>query len=190
MDQFNQYRTELSVKAKNGINFILAASFIWLLISAVWYQDFSFYNKSIFTFYISALFMPLTWVLGKLLKTAWIIKDNPLDALGLWLNFAQLFYFPFLFFILSEMPEYFIMTMVIITGGHFFPYSWFYNTPIFAWVAGISSAGAYILGTLLQPEDFYWIPLCFTILLLIMAALLHQDYLKKASQPKAEYASK
>ena len=60
----------------------------------------------------------------------------------MWLNLAQLFYFPFLFFILRDNPTYFVMTYVIITGAHFFPYAWFYDEIGYAIFAGIISVGA------------------------------------------------
>ena len=71
---------------------------------------------------------------------------------GLWLNFAQLFYFPFLVFILLAYPEYFIMTYAIITGAHFFPYAWYYKSAPYAIMAGIISVGAMVLGLFLSPE--------------------------------------
>ena len=91
-------RIDLSVKSKNGIDFTLSAGIVWIIISWVWKLDFKSYDKSVFTFIIGALMMPLAFFLSKLFKTTWTNKDNPLQPLGLWLNFSQLFYFPFLIF--------------------------------------------------------------------------------------------
>jgi len=82
---------------------------------------FSSYDKSIFTFIIGSLMLPLALLISKFTKAEWSIKDNPLQPLALWLNLSQLFYFPFLVFILLQQPDYFVMTYVIITGAHFFP---------------------------------------------------------------------
>lgn len=135
--ELNQLRLELALKAKNGIDFILAASIIWLMISYVWTLPYSDYNKSVITFIIGGLMLPVAWGLSKLLNTSWTIKNTPLQPLGLWLNFAQLFYFPFLILILLKSPQYFVMTYVIITGAHFSPYAWYYNEKSFAIMAGV-----------------------------------------------------
>ncbi len=172
---FDQLRIELSVKAKNGIDFITAASIVWLAISYIWTLNITPYNQSILTFCIGAVMLPLAGLFSKFFKTSWKIKGNPLEPLGLWLNFAQLFYFPFLFFTLSKMPEYFVMVYVIITGAHFFPYSWYYKNKLYAISAGVISIGAFLLGTLL-PDKIYLIPLLTSFYLIAMAILLYFDF--------------
>ena len=84
------------------MDFIISASIIWFAIAFVWTLPYSAYDRSIITFMVGAPMLPLAWLLSKILKTEWTIKNNLLDPLGLWLNFAQLFYFPFLFFVLSK----------------------------------------------------------------------------------------
>ncbi len=124
-DNLDALRIELSTKSKNGLDFTLSACIIWAAIAYLWTFPYTPYNKSILTFIVGSLMLPLALFFSKLLKTIWTNKDNPLQPLGLWLNFAQLFYFPFLIFTLIKMPEYFVMVYVIITGAHFFPYAWF-----------------------------------------------------------------
>jgi len=119
-EKLDELRNELSVKAKNGIDFTLAASIIWLVIVFLWRLDFKPYDKSIFVFIAGGPLLPMAFLFSKILKTNWKNKDNPLQPLGLWLNIAQIFYFPFLIFILIMMPEYFIMTFAIITGAQHF----------------------------------------------------------------------
>lgn len=128
---------------------------------------------------IGALMLPLAFLLSKVFKTTWAIKNNPLDSLGLWFNFSQLFYFPFLFFILFKMPDHFTMAYVIITGGHFFLYSWYYKNNLYASAAGVSTVGALILGLRLSSDNMFLIPLFFGLLLTILAILLYVDYKKK-----------
>lgn len=177
--QFDKLRIELSIKAKNGLDFTCSASIIWLAISYIWTLSNTPYNKSILTFYVGIIMLPLAFLLSKVFKTTWTIKSNPLQPLGLWLNFAQLFYFPFLFFTLSKMPDYFAMVYVIVTGGHFFPYSWFYKNSLFAIAAGISVVGALFLGINLPADKVYIIPLFFSSVLAILTVLLYFDYKRK-----------
>ncbi|ALM06606.1 hypothetical protein SB49_01340 [Sediminicola sp. YIK13] len=178
----NQLKLELSLKAKNGLDFILAATLIWLIITFVWTLPFSSYDKSVLTFIVGGLMLPLAFVMSKILKTQWKIKDNPLQPLGLWLNIAQLFYFPFLIFILIYLPDYFIMGYVIITGAHFFPYALFYNELGFAIMGGIISFGALLLALWATPEQMYLIGIFIASCLAVLALLLYSSYKgKKAS---------
>jgi len=180
LKEMTQLRLELSVRAKNGIDFILAASLVWIAITYVWTLPYPSYNKSIITFMVGGVMMPLAILFSKLLKTEWTIKLNPLQPLGLWLNFAQLFYFPFLVFVLIKMPDHFVMVYVIITGAHFFPYAWFFKSVAYAIAAGVISVGALLLGLFLTLENYYLIPLFLSVSLLILAASLFLNYKSRA----------
>ena len=167
--EFHELKRELKVKAKSGVDFILSAGILWCLIAYIWTLDFSSYNLSILTFIVGALLLPMAFGMSKILKTEWKLKDNPLQPLGLWLNFAQLIYFPFLIFILLRDADYFIMTYAIITGSHLFPYAWFYDEIAYAAGAIIISAGALLLALNLDKETMFFIPLFTSMILLILA---------------------
>ena len=167
-----QLKLELAVKAKSGLDFILSATIVWSVIAYIWTLPMETYNKSIYTFYVGVVMLPLAFLLSKVLKTTWKIKTNPLDPLGLWLNFAQLFYFPFLFFFLGENPTYFVMAYVIITGAHFFPYAWFFDEIGYAFAAGVSSLGAYLIAVNVAPEQMYLVPLFMSGCLALLAVRL------------------
>ena len=165
-------RWELSIKAKNGIDFILAASIIWLVIAYIWTLEIDAYNKSILTLIAVGLMFPLSLSFSRFFKTKWKDKYNPLQALGLWLSASQMLYFPFMIFTLIEMPDYFVMVYAIIYGAHLFPYAWFYKVAYYAVFAGITSTGALLLG-LLQPDRIYLIPVLMSISLIILFVLLY-----------------
>ncbi len=172
-------RADLSIKAKNGLNFILAATIVWLAITYVWALPYSIASRAILTFYVGGIMLPLAWLFSKVLKTSWNLPDNPLQPLGLWLNFAQLAYFPILFFVYFKHTEHFLMVYVIITGAHFLPYAWFYNTRSFAVMAVLISVGAMWLGLVLPVQQIYLIPLFMSGALLILAAWITLDYRAK-----------
>jgi len=177
--KLDELRNELSVKSKNGIDFTLAASIIWLVIVFLWRLEFKPYDKAAFVFIAGGPLLPLAFLFSKLLKTNWKNKDNPLQPLGIWLNFAQLFYFPFLVFTMIKMPEYFIMTYAIITGGHLFPYAWFYRTNWYAIFAAIIVLGSLYLGLRLPNEKMYFVALFTSISLFMLTICLYFDTLKK-----------
>ncbi|EDP72771.1 hypothetical protein FBALC1_16757 [Flavobacteriales bacterium ALC-1] len=177
--EIERLKKELSIKAKNGVDFILAASIIWIGITFIWTLSNSAYNKSIFTFIVGGPLLPLAYIFSKVFKTQWKIKENPIQPLGLWLNFAQLFYFPFLILILIKSPEYFVTTYAIITGAHLFPYAWFYNEKSYAIIAGIISIGALLIQLNTSPSTIYYVPLFTAVMLLILAISIYKSYLKK-----------
>ncbi len=179
---FHKLHFELSVKAKNGIDFIVAAAIIWLAITFVWTLGISSYNKSVLTFIVGGFMLPLAFLFSKVFKTEWTVKNNPLQPLGLWLNFAQLFYFPFLVFTLIKMPDYFVMVYAIITGAHFFPYAWYYKVMPYAIMAGVISIGALLFGLILSSENMYIVSLFMSGCLVLLAALVYFSYRQRISE--------
>lgn len=166
---FTQLKTELQLKARKGIDFITAATVVWLLIYGIWSLENPAFSKSIFTFMIGAILLPLAFGFSKLFKTQWKIEGNPLQPLGLWLNFAQLIYFPFLFFLLFNHPEYFIMGYAIITGAHLFPYAWLYGEIGYAVGAVLISLGSYAMSFSLP----IYIPLYTSLVLFLLVIRIY-----------------
>ena len=178
-EELGGLRTELSIKAKNGIDFTLAASVIWLVFAFLWTLNVNTYYKSIYVFMASAPLFPLALLFSKILKTNWKIPNNPLQPLGLWLNFAQFFYFPIMFFAMIKMPEYFILFFAIITGAHLFPYGWFYKTKWYSVISGIIVVGSLLLGLNLSFERMYLVALFTSASLFILTSFLYFDSIKK-----------
>jgi hypothetical protein len=177
--ELDALRNDLSLKAKNGIDFTIAATIIWALIAYIWSLKGDSYNKAVLVFIAGAPLLPLAFGLSKVLKTQWKIEDNPLQPLGLILNFAQLFYFPFLIFVLLRHPDYFVMTYAIITGAHFFPYSWFYKTISYAIVAGLISLGSLLIALNVAVENQYYVGVWVSACLLVLTFGLVGDYRRK-----------
>ena len=165
-------KLELAINAKSGIDFIISAAIVWSAIAYIWTLPKEPYSKSILTFYVGVTMLPLALLLSKILKTKWTTKTNPLQPLGMWLNLAQLFYFPFLFFILKDNPTYFIMTYVIITGAHFFPYAWFYDEIGYAIFAGIISIGAFVVAINVNTDEMHLVALYMVVCLLLLTVWL------------------
>jgi hypothetical protein len=180
-NDLDQLRLDLTLKAKNGLNFILAAAIIWSLITYIWTLPYTAGGRGTLTFIVGGLMLPLAWLFSKLIHTEWSIQNNPLQPLGLWLNVAQLAYFPILIFVYLKHTDHFIMVYVIITAAHFLPYAWFYNTLAFAVMSIAISVGAMWLGLILSPQQTYLIPLFMVVSLLVLAIWLFIDYQKKNS---------
>jgi hypothetical protein len=178
-DSLDRFRLELSVKAKNGVNFIVAAAVVWALIAWIWSLPLTAQGKSLLMFMSGAIMLPLAWLFSKAFRTQWSVPGNPLQPLGLWLNFAQLFYFPILFFVYARNPAQTVMVYVVITGAHLFPYAWYYQARAYAVMAGVISVGAMVLALAITEErQLYLLPVFMVASLVVLSLLIHRAYLR------------
>jgi len=174
--EFTALHLEVSVKAKNGLDFIVAASIVWTAITFIWTLPNSPGTNGFITLLVGTALLPLAWLFSRVFGTTWRIVHNPLQPLGLWLNFAQLFYFPILLFIYSKHPAYFIMTYGIITSAHFFPYAWFYKAKPYAVMAGVSTVGCLLIGVRTSGATLYLVPAFMVGALVVLSGLLYVSY--------------
>jgi hypothetical protein len=174
-----EVKNELSVKSKNGIAFLLAGTIIWTIITVVFLQPLGIKEKNIFLFYSTGLTFPLAIMISKVIKADWKNKDNPLSKLGLYLNLAQLMYFPIIFWAFVTNPTNMVLFFAIITGAHFFPFGWLYNTKVYFFMAPIISIINLVIGLTLAGEKLWLLPFTMVIFLLFLNILLYIDYKKK-----------
>ena len=172
-------RNELSVIGKNGIGFLLSAVFIWSIITVIFAQSIEIYQKNIYMLFSTGLMFPLSVGISQFIKADWKLKNNQIGNLGLYLNLAQIIYFPILFWGIINSPNDAIMLFAIITGAHFFPYGWFYNAKPYYIMAPIMSFFIMFLGLYLNGENLWLISFSMVILLLVIILWLYLDYKRK-----------
>ena len=177
--EVNEIRNELSVKAKNGIGFLLAAIVIWSIITIIFLLPVDIQQKNIYMLITTGIMFPLSIGMSTMIKADWQLKNNPIGNLGLIFNFAQLIYFPILFFGMITNPEDAIIFFAIITGAHFFPYGWFYNAKPYYIMAPIIAVIIMMLGLYLNEEQLWVISLSVVVLFLLLIFLLIINYKKK-----------
>jgi hypothetical protein len=177
--KLNEVRNELSVRGKNGIGFLFSAIVIWSIITIIFLQSIDMYQKNIYMLFSTGLMFPLSVGISTIIKADWKLKNNPLGNLGLYLNLAQIIYFPILFWGIIKSPNDAIIFFAIITGAHFFPYGWFYNAKAFYVMAPMISVVVMFLGMYLNEENLWLVPFSMVILLLFLILWLHLDYKRK-----------
>lgn len=171
-------RNTFSIRGKNGIAFLLSASVIWSIITFIFSQSIEINQKNIFMMFSTGLMFPLSLGISKLLKADWKFNDHDLGILGLYLNLAQIIYFPILFWAMIKSPYDAIMIFAIITGAHFFLYGWFYNAKPYYVAAPIIALGMMFLALYTAIENLWLIPLSMVVSLLILTLFLYLDYRK------------
>ncbi|WP_028402380.1 DUF7010 family protein [Ectobacillus panaciterrae] len=179
-------KNELSVGGKNGIAFLLSASIIWTIITVIFLQPIEIFQKNIFMLFSTGLMFPLSVTMSALIKADWKFKHIPLGSLGLYLNLAQLIYFPILFWAGMKSPNEMVLFFAVIVGAHFFPYGWLYNAKPFYIMAPVISILMLFVGFKIEASMLWLIPMSMVLLLLFLVLLLYMDYKKKvqnSSQP-------
>lgn len=176
----NKMRDRLSVACKNGMGFILAATVIWIGITIIFMQPWDIKEKNIGMLWATGMMFPLALLFSKLIKAEWKVTDNPINQLGLVANLAQLMYFPILFWALAKSPEQMLLFFAIITGAHFFPYGWVYNTRAYYVLAPVISITILIIGWDVGADSLWRIPLMIVLYFLILNVWLWVDYKKKS----------
>src|SRR5690625_1734854 len=171
-------RNALSIRGKNGLPFLMAATIIWLIITVIYFQSaLDIETKNIFLFVSSGLMVPLAVGFATIIRAEWKF-DHPLGNLGLLLNLAQFIYFPIIFWAFIKSPSEMVVFFAIITGAHLLPYGWFYNARAYYFVAHVTALLNFLLS--LQTSISLWfIPLVMTALLVILNICLYVDYKSK-----------
>jgi len=171
-----EIKNDLSINSKNGIPFLLAATIVWTIITLIFIQPFEIYQKNIYMLFSTGLMFPLAIVIAKIIKADWKSDDSPIGDLGLYLNLAQLMYFPIIFWAFAKNPHEMIVFFAVITGAHFFPFGWFYNTKAYYIMAPVISIVVTIISWTLEITSLWLIPLTIVIFLLILIVWLYFDY--------------
>lgn len=176
-----EVKNELSINSKNGISFLLAGAIIWMIITFIFLQPIEMREKNIFMLYSTGLTFPLSIIISKMLKADWKNKENPLSNLALYFNLAQLIYFPILFWAFFKDPTEMVIFFAIITGAHFFPYSWLYNTKVFYFFAPFISLLIFFMGLTFASDKLWITPLTMVISIIFLNLFLYIDYRKKVN---------
>lgn len=176
-----EMQINLSLNNKNGIAFLLSGIVVWLIITVIFFLPIAVSYQNILLLSATALLFPLSVIFSKLIKADWKNVRNPLGRLGLYLNFAQLMYFPIVFWAFLHSPSVMISFFAIIAGAHFFPYGWLYDAkPYFLFAPGMSVV-IFFLAEMIPVHLLWLIPLTMVILLLLLIVSLVFDYKQKAT---------
>ena len=105
----NELRKEIAIQQKKGLPFIMTSVIIWLLILLVSILDINMNMKNLLVFCCSCPLLPLSWIIGKLIKVDIFSKENPLGQLGFIFTLNQMIYLLIVMWVFSAVPEKMIM---------------------------------------------------------------------------------
>ncbi|MGV8980995.1 DUF7010 family protein [Clostridium sp.] len=172
----DELKNELAIRCKNGLPFLLSATVIWSIVLVIFLLPYKIEGKNILTLYSTSIMFPLSILCSKIIRADWRANDNPLGMLGLYLNLAQLMYFPILAFTFYKNPNQMIIFFAVITGAHLFPYGWYYNAKAYMVMAPVMSILIIVIGWNVDISRLWLIPLSMIGLLVILNIWIFVEY--------------
>ncbi len=149
MKTLNELRDDLAREQKKGLPFIGASVVIWGLIAVISFTNLNIEMKNMLTFCCSCPLMPLSFLLGKLMKVDIFSKENPLSRLGFIFTLNQLIYLLIVMWVFSAQPESMVMVYAMVFGAHLLPYSWIYRSKTYVFFSIEIPIAALVMGCVL-----------------------------------------
>ena len=143
----DQLRTDISIRSKKGLHFIMASVFIWFAVFVIWQLPIeNILTKNLLTFCCTTLLLPISFMISKLIKAEFSIHDNPLNKLGLLFSMNQFLYILIAMWIYPTVPEKMVMVLAIIFGAHLLPFGWLYRSKAYSIMSVVISLSMLIIG--------------------------------------------
>lgn len=79
-------------------------------------------------FCCSCSLLPISWLIGKVLKVDIFDKSNPLGNVGFLFTCNQFLYLLIVMWVFSAVPDKMVMVYAMVFGAHLLPYSWLYKS--------------------------------------------------------------
>ena len=90
----DELRTDIAIRGKKGLPFIIASVIVWLAVLIVWLvPKQSTTTRNLLTFCCTAPLVPLAYMISKIIKAEFSIKDNSLSKLGFLFSYNQYLFF-------------------------------------------------------------------------------------------------
>ena len=164
-----ELRNSISLEQKKGLPFIITSIVIWTLITIVCWLDLPVMTRNLLVFCCAAPLLPISMLVGKIIKVNIFSKENPLGKLGLLFTMNQMIYLLIVMWVYGAVPEKMVMVYAMVFGAHLLPYSWLYKSkayivfsigvPFVSLILGLKFNGFVIAAAMI------FIELIFTLLL-------------------------
>jgi hypothetical protein len=164
-----ELKNDLSLEAHLGYPVFIAGIIFWLFVRIC-----SFFLPQetlvwLYLFGIGAI-LPLAILISKLLKINFLAAHNPLSTVGGLVGGVQIFFAPIVIMVAYHQPEWMPFVIGVLTGAHFLPYVWIYDTKIYLFQTITTVIVASVIG--FMEQSFHITPFALSIVYMITAILL------------------
>lgn len=140
-------RIDISKRGKMGLHFIIASVFIWCAVLVVWLLPIKdILMRNLFTFCFTAILLPLSYMISKIIKAEFSCKDNPLSNLGFLFSCNQFLYILIAMWVYPTVPDKMVMVLAIIFGAHLMPFGWLYKSKAYSVMSIVVSFAIFVIG--------------------------------------------
>ena len=167
-----ELRNDICLKQKKGLPFIMTSVVIWTLISIVSLLDIPVSTKNMLVFCCSAVLMPISMLIAKIIKVNIFSKENALGNLGFLFTLNQMLYLLIVMWVFTAVPEKMVMVYAMVFGAHLLPYSWLYKSKAYMMFAITIPFIALILGIM---YNALIVALVLTIIEILFTFILVQE---------------
>lgn len=127
MKSLQQLQRELSISTAKGTPMLYAGILFWFLAGLSYFfipEDVRFW---VYIYGVGIIF-PLGILISKFLKKDLFVHDNPLSSLAGLLGAMQILFIPVVLIFIAKNPAIIPYVLAVLTGAHFLPFSWVYQT--------------------------------------------------------------
>lgn len=143
----DQLRMDIAKRSKKGLHFIIASVIIWCAVLVVWLLPIeNIITKNLLTFCLTTPLLPLAYMISKIIKAEFSVKDNPLNKLGILFSYNQFLYILIAMWVYPTVPDKMVMVLAVIFGAHLMPFGWLYKSKAYSVMSVIISFGIFIIG--------------------------------------------
>jgi hypothetical protein len=166
-----ELKNDLSLEAHLGYPVFIAGILFWLFVGI---SSFFLPQKTLVWLYLFGIgaILPLAILISKLLKINFLAAHNPLSIVGGLVGGVQIFLAPIVIMVAYHQPEWMPFVIGVLTGAHFLPYVWIYDTKIYLFQTITTVIVASIIGIGFMDQAFHLTPFALSIVYLITAILL------------------
>lgn len=152
----DQMRGDLARQTKRGLSFILASILLWIGIFVVWTSPLDHVlTRNLLTFFCTAPLVPLAFLISKLIKAEFSVKDNSLNSLGILFSVNQFLYILIAMWAYQAAPTNMVMILAMIFGAHLLPFAWLYQSRAYLIMSIVIPITMLIMGYNLPEQRVY-----------------------------------
>jgi len=149
-------RSDLALRTKRGLHFIIASIVIWTGVLVVWLLPVqNILTRNLLTFFCTAPLMPLAYAIARIIKAEFSPKDNPLNNLGILFSVNQFLYILIAMWAYASAPTNMVMILAMIFGAHLLPFGWLYQSGAYYIMSIIVPLAMLIIGYNLPEERVF-----------------------------------
>lgn len=163
-----ELRTDLILRQKKGLHFIIASVGVWLAVVLVHLTNLPVLTQNLLTFFCSAPLISLALLVARFIKVDFQSKGNPLSQLGLLFSLNQLLYLLIAMWVFPVVPNQFLMVMAMIFGAHLLPFSWLYRSKSYLLLSILIPLAALAVGIFFSALGVALMMLAFELLFVFL----------------------